>query len=110
MNIKRYTKKKANPLQIWALVLPAIPMVIAIVQAINILAQGLAGYVNKIILLIATMYITQMILFPIFGSIGLLCSILALRKYGRAKSTIGAIVWNGLSLVAGIVLACIYFS
>lgn len=110
MNIKRYTKKKKNPLQIWAFVFPSIPVTVAVFQAISILHEGLTGNLNKALLLTATMYITQMILFSVCGSAGLLCSIPAFRKYGRTKSAIGAIVWNGLSLLVGIVLLCIYFS
>ena len=108
MNINRYLKKK-SPLPILALVFPGIPVAIALIQAVNMLYQGLSGYLTKILLLVISMFFTLMITLPVCGGAGMLCSILALRKLGRTKRITGAIVWNGLTLVLGIVLVFLYF-
>jgi len=109
MNIKRYLKKK-SPLPILALVFPSISAAITVLLAAFILYAGFMGYTVKLYLLIAVLSFILMATLPVCGSAGLLCSILALRKLGRKKRIIAAIVWNGITLALGIVLLCIYFS
>ncbi len=103
MKIKRYLKKKSR-LSTFALVFPSIAVAAAI---IGIASTLYAVYIDNVSVFISnfmTMLIALAIAFPICGSAGLLCAILALRKLGRNKHIIAAIIWNGLTLALSIPL------
>ncbi|MBQ2786029.1 MAG: hypothetical protein IJF02_05955 [Oscillospiraceae bacterium] len=107
MNINRYLKKK-SPLPIIALVLPCIPVVIAIVHSSFMLYAKSMGDILTMFSIAVIMITSQAVALPICGGAGLLCAILALRKLGRKKRIIAAIIWNGLWLLLSLPLIYVH--
>ena len=107
MNIKRYMKRK-SPLPILALVLPCIPVIVALIHTAFMLYAKSMGDIMTMLSIAIIMITSQAVALPVCGGTGLLCSILALRKLGRKKRIIGAIIWNGLWLLLSIPLICVH--
>ena len=107
MNINRYAKRKSR-LSNWALIFPSIAVAVAIIEAAYMFY---AAKVDNFLLFISsmmTMFASLSIVFPVCGIAGLVFAILALRKQIRQKRIIGAIVWNGILLLLGILILCYY--
>ncbi len=107
MKIRSYSRKKIDALSILSFALPAVPLLIVCIDTVmGLWAKSLGDFLNMYY--IAAQMITSVSISGILcGGIGLLCSIRCLRKYGKKKRYIAAIVWNALMILIALPLIVI---